>query len=317
MPPVSSPWPTAPAPTPGFPTVTPPGAGFNPPAPGVEPKPKSNQTVVAVLVVVLLVVIGGVAYFAVKRNSNSTPTTVATNPVAPRATADVALAASVNLHLTDLPNGWSRSPSTVKSLVPVPPAAALVQADRGLSSCLSQPYGLVAGLFGNATVPGSSAAASSPTFQSGTDSGVQMASTTTVMTTVAGAQVLADPFANSELPLVLRGLPDGPGLGHRARVVGHGAGRHPSVPAGVKTFGYLTTFTGPAGQTAVEGEAFMFGGRMETRLVPTTNGPAVPQSAFASAYDAVSDRLSQAVNSSDPVVQTPSGVSRAMRARAR
>ena len=118
-----------------------------------DSKPKSNRTLVTVLVVVLLVVIGGVAYFAVKRNSNTTPTTAATAPVAPRAAADVALATSINLRLTDLPNGWSRSPSTVKTLVPVPPAAAQVQADRGLSSCLSQPYGLVAGLFGHAPSP--------------------------------------------------------------------------------------------------------------------------------------------------------------------
>lgn len=68
------------------------------------------------------------------------------------------------------------------------------------------------------------------------------------------------------------------------------------VPAGVKSFGYLTTFTGPGGQTAVEGEAFIFGGRTESRLEPTTNGPAVPQAAFASAYDAVSGRVAQALN---------------------
>ena len=47
----------------------------------------------------------------------------------------------------------------MQSLVPVAPAAAQIQAAHGLSSCLSQPYALVAGLFGNATVPGSSATA--------------------------------------------------------------------------------------------------------------------------------------------------------------
>ena len=44
------------------------------------------------------------------------------------------------------------------------------------------------------------------------------------------------------------------------------------------------------------GEAFIFGGRTETRLEPTTNGPAVPQAAFAPAYDAVTGRVAQAAD---------------------
>ena len=278
----------------GVPGVAP-LTGFTP-APAAEPAPKSNRTLVTVLVVVLLVVIGGIAYFAVKRSNNNTTTSTVATPVAPRAAADAALAASVNLHLTDLPNGWSQSPSTVKSLVPAAPAAAQVQAERGLSSCLSQPDGLVAGLFGNAAIPGASAAASSPTFQDGTDAGIQMASTTTVMTSVAGAQVLAAPFASASF---LSCFGDYQTALASATTPGSTASVQAvtlPVPAGVKTFGYLTTFTGPSGQTAVEGEAFIFGGRTEVRLEPTTNGPAVPQSAFASAYDAVAGRVAAAVN---------------------
>ncbi|MGD0391703.1 MAG: hypothetical protein ABSC41_03585 [Acidimicrobiales bacterium] len=275
----------------------PPGPGFKLPTPLAEPPaPKSNRTLLAVLLVVLLVVIGGIAYFAVKNNSNSTPTTVATGPVSPRVSADAALAASINLHLGDLPSGWSRSPSTVRSLVPVAPAAAQIQAAHGLSSCLSQPYALVAGLFGNAAVPGSSAKVSSPTFQSGTDSGIQMASTTTVMTTVAGNQVLAAPFANPNFTSCF-------GNYQTALVSAASPGSSASVqtvtlpvPAGVTTFAYLTTFTSPGGRTEVEGEAFSFGGRSGSRLMPMTDGPAVPQSAFASAYDAVTGRLALAVN---------------------
>ena len=111
------------------------------------------------LLVVLLIVIGGIAYFAVKKNNNTTPTTVATHPRPSPAAADAALAASINLHPTDLPAGWSRSPR-IGAGADAPasgPAAAQVPAVRGLSSCLGQPFALVAGLFGNATVPGSSA----------------------------------------------------------------------------------------------------------------------------------------------------------------
>ncbi len=279
---------------PGSPT--PPAPGLNLPAPAAEPAPKSNRTLLAVLLVVLLVVIGGIAYFAVKKNNNSTPTTVATVPVSPRVGADAAMAASINLHLGDLPAGWSRSPSTVQSLVPVAPAAAQIQAAHGLSSCLSQPYALVAGLFGNGIVPGSSATASSPTFQDGTDSGIQMASRTTVMGTVAGNQVVSAPFANPNFTSCF-------GNYQTALVSAASPGSSASVqtvtlpvPAGVRTFAYLTTFTSPGGRTEVEGEAFSFAGRNGNRLMPTTDGPAVPQSAFASAYDAVTGRLALAVN---------------------
>ncbi len=281
-------------PPPGRPA--PPGPGFNVPAPAAEPAPKSNRTLLAVLFAVLLVVIGGIAYFAVKKNSNSTPTTVATGPVSPRVGADAAMAASINLRLGDLPTGWSRSPSTVQSLVPVAPAAAQIQAAHGLSSCLSQPYALVAGLFGNATVPGSSATAYSPTFQSGTDSGIQMASRTTVMSTVAGNQVLSAPFANPNFTSCFSNYQTAlvsaasPGSSASVQVVTL------PVPAGVRTFAYLTTFTSPGGRTEVQGQAFSFGGRNGSRLMPTTDGPAVPQSAFASAYDAVTGRLALAVN---------------------
>ncbi len=276
--------------------VPPPGPGFNLPAPAPESAParRSNRALLTVLLVVLLVVIGGIAYFAVKKNSNSSPTTVAIRPVSPRA-ADVALAASINLRLADLPSGWSRSPSTVQSLVPVAPAAAQVQAERGLSSCLSQPYALVAGLFGHAVVPGS-AGAGSPIFQDGTDAGIQMASTTTVMGTVAGAQVLAAPFANPSFVSCYGNYQTAlasaasPGSSATVQTVTL------PVPAGVRTFAYLTTFTGPGGRTEVQGDAFSFAGRTEVRLTPMTNGPAVPQSAFASAYDGVTGRLALAVN---------------------
>ena len=279
-------------PPPGRPAA--PGAGL--PAATTEPAPKSNRTLLAVLLVVLLVVIGGIAFFAVRKNSNSTPTTVATGPVSPRVGADAAMAASINLRLGDLPTGWSRSPSTVQSLVPVAPAAAQIQAAHGLSSCLSQPYALVAGLFGNATVPGSSATAYSPTFQSGTDSGIQMASRTTVMSTVAGNQVLSAPFANPNFTSCF-------GNYQTALVSAASPGSSASVqavtlpaPAGVRTFAYLTTFTSPGGRTEMQGQAFSFAGRNGSRLMPTTDGPAVPQSAFASAYDAVTGRLALAVN---------------------
>jgi hypothetical protein len=260
--------------------------------------PKSNRALVAVLLVVLIIVIGGIAYFAVKRNSNTTATTgtVATTPSPSPTVTDTALAASINLHLTDLRGGWSQSPSTAKSALPPTLAAAQLQANRGLAGCLGEPYAVVAGLFGGSALPGRTGFAQSPTFQSDADPGIQMASTTTVMSTVADSQALAVPFTNPKFvtcfaqfqtALVAAAVP-----GSTAQVQ---AVTLP-VPSGVKSFAYLTTFTSPSKGTEVKGEAFILGGRVETLLEPTTNGPAVPQSAFASAYDSITGRVAQAVN---------------------
>ena len=278
------------------PLAAPSGAGSGQPATATEPAPKSNRALLAVLLVALLVVIGGIAYFAVRNNSNSTTTTVAGSVVPPRAAADTALAASINLRLTDLPTGWTRSPSTVQPPVPVAPASAQAQAVSGLSSCLSQPNGLVAGLFGSATVPGAAAAVSSPIFQSAADTGIQMSSRTTVMATSAGNQVLAAPFANPSFASCYAAyqtaLVSAVAPGATATVQSVAL----PVPAGVRSFGYLTTFTAPGGHSAVEGAAFIFGTRTETRLTPMTNGPAVPQATFASAYDSITTRVAQAAN---------------------
>ena len=276
--------------------AAPAGAAPAQPVTATEPAPKSNRALLAVLLVVLLVVIGGIAYFAVRNNSNSTTTTVAGSSVPPRVAADTALAASINLRLTDLPTGWTRSPSTVQPPVPVAPASAQAQAVSGLSSCLSQPNGLIAGLFGSATVPGASAAVSSPIFQSAADAGIQMSSRTTVMGTSAGNQVLAAPFANPSFASCFAAYQTAlvsavaPGATATVQTVAL------PVPAGVRSFGYLTTFTAPGGHSAVEGEAFIFGTRTETRLTPMTNGPAVPQATFASAYDAITTRVAEAAN---------------------
>jgi hypothetical protein len=69
-----------------------------------------------------------------------------------------------------------------------------------------------------------------------------------------------------------------------------------AAPAGVKSFGYLTNLTIPNQGNQVVGEAFMVGGRIETRLEPTTDGPAVPSDAFNSAYNAIAGRIAAARN---------------------
>jgi hypothetical protein len=67
-----------------------------------------------------------------------------------------------------------------------------------------------------------------------------------------------------------------------------------AAPTGVKAFGYVTTFTIPGQGTQVVGQAFMVGGRVETTIRPSTNGPAVPSDAFGSAYTAIVGRVATA-----------------------
>jgi hypothetical protein len=64
----------------------------------------------------------------------------------------------------------------------------------------------------------------------------------------------------------------------------------------VTSIGYLTTLTIPNQGTEVIGQAFMLGGRTESLLEPSTNGPAVPSAPFSSAYDSMTARLAQAVD---------------------
>jgi hypothetical protein len=251
-----------------------------------------------VLVVLLVLVIGGIAYFVFKPKNNTTANTPAPLPTASSApvAADTALATSINLRLTDLPAGWALSTATGQvARPPVPPAAAQVQANRTLAACVGADYPVVAGLFGGSILPGQTDSVRSPTFQSGANPNIQMFSTTTVLGSVGQAQALDVPFANPnfitcfgqyQTALVSAAVPGASAAVQSVTL---------AAPAGVKAFGYVTMLTIPNQANQVIGEAFMVGGRIETRLEPTTNGPAVPSTDFYPAYNAVVARIAAAV----------------------
>ncbi len=305
-------------PTVAAPPSAPPTAAGSTPPPAGSPPPtatdhdldagapaKSNRSLLAVLLVVLVVVIGGIAYFAVKKSNTTTPTTVATGTTPPTAgssagsssAAATALATSLNLRLTDLPSGWTRSPAPPAASPTGPLADAQNVAERTLSTCLGQPFGVVAGLFGDAPLPAAAGSAASPTFQDGTVPGVQMASTSSIQTTVTQNQVLTGPFANPKFitcyAVYQTALASASAQGSVATVQTVTL----PVPAGVTCWAFLTTITNPArGTTKVEGEAYIFGGRDLTRLSPLTNGPPVPQGPFSMAYDAITARVAKALH---------------------
>jgi hypothetical protein len=262
-------------------------------APADEPAAKSNRTLIGVLLAVLIILIGGIAYFAVKRNDNTTTTatTAATTPNISPTAADAALATSINLRLADLPVGWALGPAAG----PLPPAllARQSQATRSLAACLGQPTAVVAGVFAAAPLPGQTASSRSPVFQSRADPNIQMRSTTAVLATSAAAQALTAPFASPKFLTCFTQYQSTlasvtvPGSTASVQVV------NLPVPAGVRTFAYLTTFTAPDKATEVRGDAYLFGGRIASVLEPTTNGPPVPQTPFASAYDAMTARIAR------------------------
>jgi hypothetical protein len=285
------------SPAEGRPPDTPDG-GVAPSATGDTQAPRGNRPLITVLVIVLVVVLGGTAYFAVKRNNNS-PTTTATSAVTrpSPAVAAAALAASVNLRIGDLPTGWGRAPAIGQ--IPTPPVApvpAQAQANQALAGCLGVSYQTTAGLFDNATLPGQTGAARSPTFQSGSNPNVLMYSQSTVLGSAAQVQTLGVPFANPNFATCFGQYQSSlaaaavPGATASVQSVAL------TAPAGVSAYGYLTTLTIPNQAGIVIGQAFLLGGRIETLLEPSTNGPSVPSSDFTSAFDAVTARMAAAVN---------------------
>jgi hypothetical protein len=269
-----------------------------PAATGDTQAPRRNRPLITVLVIVLVVVLGGIAYFAVKRNHNSPTTTATTAVTSPSpAVAAAALAASVNLRIGDLPTGWGRAPALGQ--IPTPPVApvpAQAQANQALAGCLGVSYQTVAGLFDNATLPGQTGAARSPTFQSGSNPNVLMYSLATVLGSTAQVQTLGVPFANPNFATCFGQYQSSlaaaavPGATASVQSVAL------TAPAGVTAYGYLTTLTIPNQAGIVVGEAFLLGGRIETLLEPATNGSSVPSSDFTSAFDAVTTRMAAAVN---------------------
>lgn|GEM_PF-1855541 len=274
-----------------------PAGGVAPAVTGDTQAPKRNRPLITVLVVVLVVLVGGIAYFAVKRNNNATTTTTSAVTSPSPAVAAAALAASVNLRLGDLPAGWVRAPATGQ--IPTPPLApvpAQAQANQTLAGCLGVSYQTVAGLFDNATLPGQIGAARSLTFQSGSNPNVLMYSLATVLGSTAQVQALDVPFTNPNFATCFGQYQSSlavaavPGATAQVQAVTL------SAPAGVTAYGYLTTLSIPNQGSDVIGEAFLLGGRIETLLAPSTNGPSVPSTDFTPAFDAVAARMAAAVN---------------------
>ncbi|HEV3280253.1 MAG TPA: hypothetical protein VG032_01495 [Acidimicrobiales bacterium] len=252
---------------------------------------------VVVLFVVLLVVIGAIIFVAVKKNGSTTTATTQPTVTSPPAVAtDTALAASINLHLSDLPSGWQTTPVGRTARPPVTPATAQLQASRTLAACVGISYTTAAGLFGGSPLPGQTSAVRSPSYTSTSDPNIQMYSVTTIMSTAAQVQGLEAPFSNPNFATCYGAYQSAlvsaavPGATAQVQAVTLNA------PPGVKSFGYVTTLAIPNQGSQVIGQAFMFGGRIDSRLEPTTNGEAIPSDDFNPPYNAMVARIGSALN---------------------
>ena len=278
--------------------------GFGQPAPAdAEPlsplptegaegaKKETNKRTLGLLIALLVVILAAGGLYLANRNSNSTTTSTTTATTATTGTTspnvqDKALAASINLRLADLPAGWTvASGSSAANQAPSEASVAT------FASCLGLPTATVDQLFGEATQSDVSATAASPVFAAPADPTILMQSHTNVVQTAADVTADAAPYARPNFVTCYQSFQSSNAPAGAAGATAQVTQVSLAAPAGVSAYGYLTTFTIPGQGTKVVGDAFIFGGRIEATLSPSTSGEPVPSAAFSSAYSAMVARV--------------------------
>ena len=206
--------------------------------------------------------------------------------------SDVALATAINLRSADLPAGWTPvAPAQVVLRVPVAPFAAQASAANAMASCLTSSSAVVSGLFGTGSLPGLTSLVRSPVFTSAAGTSFEMASRTTTMASPGQVQAFTAVMNSPKLALCLQGYQTALA---QAAVPGATVQIQPvtlPTPAGISSYGFVSTYTLPGIGTQVAGNAFLLGGRVITVMQPSTNGPAIPADVFSPAYGAVAGRV--------------------------
>lgn len=253
----------------------------------------SRRTLTILIVILVLVVIAVVAYELTKSSNSTTSST--TVPVSPASQAvDKALASSVNLQLSDLPSGWTQALSSTASISVTSPTKNATQkpATTSFATCLGASASTVGQVFGNTPSTDETVASTSPVFQETADNTIEMQSAVNIVRSSANAKSDANVFTKTgfincftqfQVASAAALVP-----GTTATVV------QVQIPAprGGVAYGFVTTFTVPTQGTRVVGDAYVFGGRIEATLQPSTHGPDVPSDAFNAAYNAMVGRIS-------------------------
>lgn len=252
-------------------------------------KPSRRNLIALVAVLVLVVAVAG-GYLINKKNN--TATTPPVSSPATSATADTALAASVNLRLADLPVGWTQSPPAQAVIrPPVAPAAAQATAANTMASCLNTSLAVVSGLFDSGSLPGQTSLVQTPVFQSAAGSSFEMASRTTTLASAGQVQALDAVFTNPKFDTCYQQYRTSLA---QAAAPGSTVVVQPvtlTAPTGALAFGVVSTYTLPGSGTEVVGDAYVLGGRLVTVIQPSTNGAAISSNVFGPAFNAVAARV--------------------------
>ncbi len=255
---------------------------------------RSRGSKIALVALLVLVVGGGAYYFISKHNSTTPPPPAAAAPGS-ATVGDTALAASINLHLADLPAGWTvAAPAQAVTRPPVAPAVIQAAAVNTMAACLNSSYSVVAGLFGSGSLPGETSLVESPTFQSAAGASFEMGSKTTTLTSAGQVQALQPVFANPKFVACYQQYLSALAVG---AVAGSTVVVQPvtlGAPSGVQSYGVVSTYTIPGNGTQVVGDAYILGGRVVSVLQPSTNGPSISSSVFTPAYNAIAGRVARA-----------------------
>jgi len=246
------------------------------------------------LVVLLVVVVAAGGYFLAKHyeGSSTSVTPAAVPPPTTAASPAVTLAESVNLHLTDLPPGWATGAETGVFPTPAEKLAAS-QAMAPLATCLGLPLDQIDGVFAGVSAPDQQADVASAVFVGPAGSNLQMSSRTTVLDTAAEATAAEAAFQKPDFLSCYTTFQTK--VIAAAGVAGASAQVTPvslAPVAGVQVHSYVTTFTVPGRSgTILQGDAYMFGGRVEAVLQPVAIGTSIPGTTITPPYDAMTKRL--------------------------
>jgi plasmid maintenance system antidote protein VapI len=239
-----------------------------------------------------------VVVYEVTKTKNSTTSTTTVPASSASLTVDKGLASSVNLHLRDLPSGWIQAVGSAPSISVTSSTGKATQkpAATAFATCLGVSAATVGQLFGNTPSTDETVASTSPVFEESADNTIEMQSAVNIVRSSANAKSDATVFTK---PGFLGCFTTFQTASAAALVPGTTAKVQQvqiAAPSGGSAYGFITTFTVPTQGTRVVGDAYMFGGRIEATLQPSTHGPDVPSAPFNSAYNAMLGRISANVS---------------------
>ena len=275
------PWPASAGPDTAPALAAPP----RPPAPDGEARPRHDGVPAtrsepgaarpSLLVVVLVVVLGGIGYFLVRKNSTSTPTTAPARRSRRRRPPTRCWPARSTCASPTCPPAGARARAGPGRRAPAAPAEPRPGGER-LASCLEPADAVVVRPVRPGPLPGPTSLVQSPMFQSAAGSGIQMASRTTVLTTAGNRCRPQGAFTNPKFDTCYQQFQQSLAA---AAAPGSTAAVQPvtlSAPAGRHDLRLREHLHRAGSGTQVVGDAFLLGGRVDTLLQPTTDGPAVP-----------------------------------------